>query len=269
MAFCLEVIGGPNIGGRYFIEKGQTLVLGRSPAANLAFPDDLFLSAQHCSIEGRERDCAVRDLHSTNGTFVNGQRITEALLAAGDTLKAGSIELTPSLDRALLTYFRSLPGPCYCLLDAACDPAIRELIAAASGERAQSLYDGKSAEDLAPWAPYLVELAKDTTLLPILLERGWGNGWASYFLSRATFEELRHHFRKFLLVKLDDGREAYFRFYDPRVLRDFLPTSNAAELREFFGPVDSWIIESKDPHTLLRLTEDHGRLATVETKVEK
>ena len=41
-----------------------------------------------------------------------------------------------------------------------------------------------------------------------------------------------------------DGTPLYFRYYDPRVLRIFLPTCSAAQLKQMFGPVDAFLAES-------------------------
>ncbi len=58
-------------------------------------------------------------------------------------------------------------------------------------------------------------------LSPKLLDLGWGKGWASYFTSHAAFEDIRYHFRKFLMVQVQGGEELYFRFYD----REYYATS--------------------------------------------
>jgi len=42
------------------------------------------------------------------------------------------------------------------------------------------------------------------------------------------------------------GKDMYFRFYDPRVLRVFLPTCTPEELSDFFGPIAGFLIESAE-----------------------
>ncbi|SEG46512.1 Inner membrane component of T3SS domain-containing protein [Bryocella elongata] len=147
--------------------------------------------------------------------------------------------------------------PLYCLLDAGASEVIPALLALAP-ENHESLYDGEAAETMAQWAPYLVELPPDGPLLDVLVRQGWGKGWASYFTSAAPFEELRQHFRRFLLAQLEGGNEISFRFYDPRVLREFLPSTSAQELRIFFGAVFSWLVEAESHGTVLemKLTDD-------------
>jgi hypothetical protein len=45
------------------------------------------------------------------------------------------------------------------------------------------------------------------------------------------------------MVRTDAGERLLFRFYDPRVLGEFLPTCEAAQLREMFGPVQRFMLE--------------------------
>ncbi|MCK6500228.1 MAG: FHA domain-containing protein [Nitrospira sp.] len=51
------------------------------------------VSSHHCEILLKGSDVVVKDLNSTNGTFINGERITEAPLKAGQTLRLGNVEL--------------------------------------------------------------------------------------------------------------------------------------------------------------------------------
>ena len=54
---------------------------------------DPSVSSHHCEVLLRGPDIVVRDLNSTNGTFINGERITEAALKPGQILRLGQIEL--------------------------------------------------------------------------------------------------------------------------------------------------------------------------------
>jgi CheY-like chemotaxis protein/pSer/pThr/pTyr-binding forkhead associated (FHA) protein len=51
------------------------------------------VSGRHCEILLRGNDVVVRDLKSTNGTFIQGERITEAVLKLGQTLRLGQVDL--------------------------------------------------------------------------------------------------------------------------------------------------------------------------------
>ena len=55
------------------------------------------------------------------------------------------------------------------------------------------------------------------------------------------------------------GKRLLFRYYDPRVLRVFLPTCTPAELAGFFGPIRGYLLEAGAPETLLRFGFDGHR----------
>lgn len=106
------------------------------------------------------------------------------------------------------------------------------------------LLPGEVAPDMAEVAPYLVLLQEGDPFTQWLLSHGWGHHWGIFGSARAGFSTLRRHFRKFVLTCDDQGKTMYFRYYDPRVLQIYLPTCNEEELREFFGPVVSFIAEN-------------------------
>ena len=54
---------------------------------------DASVSSHHCEILLKGNEVVVKDLDSTNGTFIDGQKITEAALKAGQTLRLGQVEL--------------------------------------------------------------------------------------------------------------------------------------------------------------------------------
>jgi hypothetical protein len=138
----------------------------------------------------------------------------------------------------------------YALLDAGRDDAIYPKIVS-SGMESACLYRGETARELAWVAPYLVELKREDPFTEWVLENGWGKSWGIFFESPAAFNELKRHFRTFLIVYDDEGNSLYFRYYDPRVLRVYLPTCNAEELGIVFGPVASYVVEGEDSSMLL------------------
>lgn len=121
-----------------------------------------------------------------------------------------------------------------------------------------SLYAGKLPDALQRAAPYLVELAPNYSFTRPLLEMGWGNSWG-VFLRVADARNLRHHLRGFLRVQDESGRRLVFRYYDPRVLRIYLPTCTTAELATVYGPISSYLIEGEHGESLLEFEFD-GRL---------
>jgi hypothetical protein len=68
--------------------------------------------------------------------------------------------------------------------------------------------------------------------------------------------EVRRHLRTLFRVKDETGRILIFRWYDPRVLRAYLPTCLPAELHTFFGPIERFYCEGEDPGSLLQFGFD-------------
>ena len=54
---------------------------------------DASVSSHHCEVHLRGADILIRDLNSTNGTFINNEKISEAVLKPGQTLRLGQVEL--------------------------------------------------------------------------------------------------------------------------------------------------------------------------------
>lgn len=141
----------------------------------------------------------------------------------------------------------------FAVLDSARDEAVLELLEDSKGNY-RSLYEGPQAEELAAAAPYLLELPHETDLLERVAIEGWGRSWGIFLRSQLPFLEVRRHLRKHLMVQVE-GKEkpVYFRFYDPRVLRDFLPTCTPDQVKEFHGPIQAFYAEGSDGK-LLRFT---------------
>jgi pSer/pThr/pTyr-binding forkhead associated (FHA) protein len=74
------------------ILPGNIKTMGRSPGAEFVV-DAAMVSRLHCRLTAGATELEVVDLESTNGTFVNGQRITQATLKEGDTLGVGRVDL--------------------------------------------------------------------------------------------------------------------------------------------------------------------------------
>jgi hypothetical protein len=143
--------------------------------------------------------------------------------------------------------------PLYALLDASREPSVLKVILE-SKEEYQSLYEGPQGAQLAHFAPYLVRVPQESSLLDTLVQQAWSKSWGVFVTCDTAFKDLRTHFRHFLTVKLPDGQQVYFRYYDPRVLRLFLPTCLPEETTQFFGPVKHFLMEAEDPKLALHFT---------------
>lgn len=129
------------------------------------------------------------------------------------------------------------------------------------------LYRGQLDPDLAEVAPYLVRLERDSDFTDWVLREGWGNHWGIFLGTSADLRTLRGHFRRFLIVYDSTGKPMYFRYYDPRVLRAYLPTCQPNELAELFGPVDSYLAEDEHPGQCLRFRLEGQVLGTERVRV--
>ncbi|MFW5858362.1 MAG: FHA domain-containing protein, partial [Planctomycetota bacterium] len=77
---------------RIRLEPGTT-TLGRAPKNDIVI-DDRSVSGQHLRLAVREGEVDLTDLDSSNGTFVNGQRIQSATIRGGETLRLGRLALS-------------------------------------------------------------------------------------------------------------------------------------------------------------------------------
>jgi hypothetical protein len=305
----IQVRSGPDAGFKIPLVSGKPLRVGRTNKAEHVFAGDPRMSSVHCAFECDERGCRVRDLNSSNGTFLNGVRVKEATLANGDEIQCGNTVFVfrivredapqpaphhpekpasphsrpPARELGILVTDATpvsevntpkprpsseLPGPpqlrlpdllrkdfqpLFALLDASREPSVLKVILE-SKEEHQSLYEGAQGAQLAHFAPYLIRVPQKSPLLDTLVQQAWSKSWGVFLTSDIPLKDLRTHFRHFLNVKLPDGQQVYFRYYDPRVLRLFLPTCLPEESTQFFGPVKHFLVEAEDPSMALHFT---------------
>lgn len=76
----------------FAIDPNRVVAVGRAPKVNSIALDDPSVSAQHFKIVPKDEDFYVVDLDSSNGTFVNGERVRVHRLHNGDTIVAGQVE---------------------------------------------------------------------------------------------------------------------------------------------------------------------------------
>lgn len=87
------ITDGPHSGQEFIFREYNTLLIGRSIQAQLRLQDDPRISRHHFRLEINPPRCYLIDLHSSNGTFVNDNRVAECLLKDGDTISIGRTKL--------------------------------------------------------------------------------------------------------------------------------------------------------------------------------
>src|SRR4030095_12943425 len=89
MQVNLKVTDGPYKGRIFSFTQHDSFLIGRSPDAHLCLPNDRYFSRHHCLLEMNPPHSYLRDLASTNGTFLNGHRVKDAYLNNGDRIQCG------------------------------------------------------------------------------------------------------------------------------------------------------------------------------------
>ena len=87
--FVLRFISGRYQGGEFPLVEGRRLAIGRDKKADLRLADEL-VSRTHAQMLPAGDYVILQDLHSTNGTFVNGERISKSLLKPADQILVGT-----------------------------------------------------------------------------------------------------------------------------------------------------------------------------------
>ena len=145
------------------------------------------------------------------------------------------------------------------IIDAACDPDIFAMLSTTFLEHS-CLFSGKLPQPLKAAAPYLLRLEPGDRRAERFIERAWGSSWGIFLRCDTSLDRLRHHLRGFLTVATSRGERLMFRYYDPRVLRVYLPTCTPEELRTVFGPIERFWMEDEQPGRMLEFGLDQTRL---------
>lgn len=162
-------------------------------------------------------------------------------------MSTDSIQVASAFERAIAPR-----APLYALLDAARE-SDGPYQAREAGVAHDSLFAGELGELLAAVAPYVIDFRRDSSFYPWWFEQ-WGRSIGVLVEAPVSLPELRRHFRTLLTVRGEQRKQYYFRFYDPRVLRVFLPSCTPDELRRFYGPITAFYCESEDGGELLSYT---------------
>ena len=153
----------------------------------------------------------------------------------------------------------------YAVLDGARDTQIEPMVRASQLPH-DCLYYAPLSDDLRAAAPHIVELAADADFTRQLLQQGWGKSWGIFLITclPTNLATVRHNCRKMNFVLGPSGQKMLFRYYDPRVLRTYLPTCTLDEVQTVFGPVKEIIMEGEKATLLHRFQHgEQGSKATL------
>lgn len=267
----LELLSGLHATRRHLLGHNTVIRVGASSSVEIQVIGDDQLAEEHFTLEPHRATCWLRVLPGASPVQMEGRPLTEVELADRSSWRAGQTwfalhlrPATPPWDEALGGPFGVLreemkETPLYALLDSARDERVISLLQLAD-EESQSLYEGTQGQMMVRQAPYLVRLTDSSHFLGMVLQEGWGKSWGIFLSSSLSFVECRRQLRRYLLVQDDTGRELYFRFYDPRVLRRFLPVCTPEQLVAFFEGIKSFFTETEWPSEILRWTWSRERL---------
>jgi Domain of unknown function (DUF4123) len=146
------------------------------------------------------------------------------------------------------------------IVDSARDRRIFGLLLECFYSSLSSLFAMPLAPKLESVAPYLVPLDYDDKKTRKFLSQAWGNSWGIFIRCDTSQDRLRRHLRSFVSVRDPRGQRLLFRYYDPRILRTYLPTCTSQELEYVFGPIECFMSEGKVAENLTEFRFDRGKL---------
>jgi pSer/pThr/pTyr-binding forkhead associated (FHA) protein len=82
---------------KFFPLPSSVTVIGRRHSCDLCIPL-MSVSRRHCQLNYDDGVLKIRDLDSRNGTYLNGKRIDEAVIQAGDSIKIGPLTFILQID---------------------------------------------------------------------------------------------------------------------------------------------------------------------------
>src|SRR6186713_2166944 len=87
--YALRFISGKYQGGEYPLAEGQEIIIGRSSELDMVLVEEM-VSRKHARIALTDGVINIEDMGSTNGTFVNGEKVQQGTLHEGDRVLIGT-----------------------------------------------------------------------------------------------------------------------------------------------------------------------------------
>jgi hypothetical protein len=126
------------------------------------------------------------------------------------------------------------------------------------------LFRGELPPDLVHSAPYVAVLLPGASFTDWVLSECSGKHWGIFAHCRFSIKEIRRHCRALVNVVDEKGEPMIFRYYDPRVLRKFLPTCTPEETVDLFGKIETFFAETDDGAALTAYRLENGVLRQTE-----
>src|SRR4026208_562560 len=87
--FALRFIAGRSQAGEFPLRMNREIIIGRSSDLDMVLVEDM-VSRRHAKISSTDAEVYIQDLGSTNGTFVNGEKVSRSRLQEGDRILVGT-----------------------------------------------------------------------------------------------------------------------------------------------------------------------------------
>jgi hypothetical protein len=159
----------------------------------------------------------------------------------------------------LKDYLFSETTKLYCILDGASVPDLPMRLYETNTPN-YCLFRGELDAELLYAAPYVAILQPGSVFTDWVFSESAGNHWGIFAHCRFSIKEMRRHCRALVNVYDEKGNPMIFRYYDPRVLRKFLPTCTGAELTTLFGKIETLFAETADGSALTAYTLENEQL---------
>ena len=161
----------------------------------------------------------------------------------------------------------------YCIIDSACDKNIYPMLKNSKWDytclyKKNIHFEGdRMCEELAATAPYFLVLDPAKIKVEHFIQERIGKNQIIVFESEAPEQVILDHCSSMLKAMDEDGKVISFRYYDPRILRAYLPTCTDEEKFIFFGDIETIWVEGEDEE-ILEFVKDKKK-DVVEQKIEE
>jgi pSer/pThr/pTyr-binding forkhead associated (FHA) protein len=162
--WTLRFISGKYQGGEFPLRPNREIVVGRSSDLDMVLVEDM-VSRKHAKIVTDDRSVSIQDLGSTNGTFVNGEKIRTIRLKEGDRILIGTSIIK------LITANGEAPVPSSALSE---NEARSKLQVAANRRPEPKMMQGNIEEIPLPDLLQLLSTSRKSGVL--VLRSEWGTG---------------------------------------------------------------------------------------------